>query len=139
MGFPRLPTDQQQVTVNSLIYTYYASDKTWYVEGSDPGSVDPQLYSRARDLTLEVDIVSTYEGHQYNVQYKSVEREINSRIQRIDKLIEEFNLLPESQQRLYQGRLTDLENLKTRTQAVIDQPDIFMVDWPPAPPLTLLS
>lgn len=136
MIFPKRPTDQQQVTVNGLVYTYYIVDRTWYAEGSNPGSVDPQIYTRGRDWNLNVDIVTTYEGNQFYTQYKLIEKQVNLRVRQIDSLIQSIDE-SESENTMYRGQYDYLQDLKIKTLDVLNSEDIFSIDWPPAPPLTI--
>lgn len=139
MSFPKKPIDNQQYTLNGLTYTYNAIQFTWYAEGSSFDHLDPQIYSRVRNWDLDVDIVSTYEGHQYYAEYVRVDREVATRVKQIDKLIEEFNELTENEKTLYGAKLSYLQDLRTKTLDVLNFTNINDVNFPPSPPLTLPS
>lgn len=134
MTFPGEPVNQEQYTLGNLVYTYYQIDNTWYVQGSDPGNVDPQIYSRSRDWTRNYDIVTTFEGHQYYSKFINLKQEVERRVKSIDELIAQYNTFDSGKQMIYSGQLSYLQTLKANTLALLNN-DPAEIVWPPAPPI----
>lgn len=129
--FPVKPRAPVQVNFRGYAYVYSDLDHTWYLEGSNPGHVDPTVFRRARNHALQVDIVSTYEGLELLNRYDTVEKEVNYRLNNINRAIDEYNQLSEIERQRSPENLDFLLNLKNQTEAILQAEDLYNITWPP--------
>lgn len=129
MIFPANPVDQDTAVFNSVVYTYYENQRTWYAEGSNPNFVDPQVFQRKNNSQDNYDIVTTYSEFQKMDQFVALSKKIAYYVDELEKLLTQLRNSP--QQDLDRELL--LTNLIQQIQDYINHPDPDSIIWPTFP------
>ena len=133
MIFPTSPTDQDQFTFNNVVYTYYNWDHSWYAQGSNPNSVDPQIFQRRTDFQNQYDIITGYEEFKKIDQSLALRKNIDYYQGELEKLLAQFRSLPQEQQVTAPHREQQLLDLIQQIQDYINHPDPDSIIWPVFP------
>lgn len=133
MIFPDNPLDQDTFVFLNQVYTYWQQGHTWYAAGSNPNSVDPQIYQRRTDFQNYYDIVATYDDFQNIDNFTSLKNKIEFYQTEINKLILAFRNLPQEQQNSMIDREQQLLDLLAQIQGYINHPNPDSIIWPVFP------
>lgn len=132
--FPLNPQDQATVDYHGSLYTYYDIDRTWYITGSEPGYVDPVKFFRATTIANGnkfIEFITTYDAYTALQKWQNIENTIDKRIENIEKVISDYDNLPENVKANSTEYINSLKDLITQHRAVINQLDPDNIVWPP--------
>lgn len=132
--FPLNPQDQATVDYHGSLYTYYDIDRTWYITGSEPGYVDPVKFFRATTITNGnkfIEFITTYNEYTKLQKWQNIENIMNSKIENIQKIVSEYDTLPENVKVSSKEYIDYLKDLINQHKAVLDQLDPDNIIWPP--------
>lgn len=132
--FPLSPNDRATVYYHGSLYTYYDIDRTWYITGSEPGHVDPVKFFRATTIVNGnkfIEFITTYDDFTILQKWQNIENIIDHRIANIQKIISEYDNLPEDVRASSAQHIDYLKDLIEAHKAVLNQSDPDNIIWPP--------
>ncbi len=132
--FPLNPADQTTVDYHGSLYTYYDIDRTWYITGSWPGEVDPVKFFRATTVANGnkfIEFITTYNDYTILQKWQNIESMVDARINNIQKVINEYDSMPEDVKLMSTQHISYLNDLIAQHRAVLNQSDPDNITWPP--------